>query len=210
MTLAEAKEKLKKYGQEHVLKYYGELTEEEQRALLEQIDSTDMSILDSCRHREELARKGKISPLAAMQLPEIEANRQSFTDTGLKAIRNGEVGAVLLAGGMGTRLGSDDPKGMYNVGVTRELYIFQCLINNLMDVVRQAGNFIHLFVMTSDKNHTATVNFLKEHFSDTSRSMCISSSRRWRRQPIIRAGFIWKKRESFPPRPTETAAGLYL
>lgn len=163
MTLAEAKEKLKKYGQEHVLKYYGELTEEEQRALLEQIDSTDMSILDSCRHREELARKGKISPLAAMQLPEIEANRQSFTDTGLKAIRNGEVGAVLLAGGMGTRLGSDDPKGMYNVGVTRELYIFQCLINNLMDVVRQAGNFIHLFVMTSDKNHTATVNFLKEH-----------------------------------------------
>lgn len=163
MTLAEAKEKLKKYGQEHVLKYYGELTEEEQRALLEQIDSTDMSILDSCRHREELARKGKISPLAAMQLSEIETNRQSFTDTGLKAIRDGEVGAVLLAGGMGTRLGSDDPKGMYNVGVTRELYIFQCLINNLMDVVRQAGNFIHLFVMTSDKNHTATVNFLKEH-----------------------------------------------
>jgi UDP-N-acetylglucosamine/UDP-N-acetylgalactosamine diphosphorylase len=64
---------------------------------------------------------------------------------------------------MGTRLGSDNPKGMYNVGITRELYIFECLINNLTDVVRQADNtWIHLFVMTSDKNHDATTNFLKE------------------------------------------------
>ena len=71
--------------------------------------------------------------------------------------------AVLLAGGMGTRLGSDDPKGVYNIGITRELYIFQCLVNNLMEVVRQADTWIHLFVMTSDKNHEATVKFLTEH-----------------------------------------------
>ena len=163
MTLAQAKEKLEKYGQEHVLKYYGELNEKEKEALLEQIEATDMSILESCRHREELARKGVITPLAAMQLSEIDANRESFTATGLEAIREGKVGAVLLAGGMGTRLGSDNPKGMFNVGLTRDLYIFECLINNLMDVVRQADRWIHLFVMTSDKNHEATVKFLKEH-----------------------------------------------
>ena len=104
-----------------------------------------------------------ITPLAAMQLPEIEANRESFTATGIEAIRAGKVGAVLLAGGMGTRLGSDNPKGMYNVGITRELYIFECLVNNLMDVVRAADAWVHLFVMTSDKNHEATVSFLKEH-----------------------------------------------
>lgn len=163
MTLAQAREKLAKYGQEHVLKYYEELNEKEKEALLEQIEATDMSILDSCRHREELARKGVITPLAAMQLSEIDANRESFTVTGLEAIREGKVGAVLLAGGMGTRLGSDNPKGMFNVGLTRDLYIFECLINNLMDVVRQADRWIHLFVMTSDKNHEATVKFLKEH-----------------------------------------------
>lgn len=163
MTLAQAQEKLAKYGQEHVLKYYGELNEKEKEALLEQIEATDMSILDSCKHREELARKGVITPLAAMQLSEIDANRESFTATGLDAIKAGKVGAVLLAGGMGTRLGSDNPKGMFNVGLTRDLYIFECLINNLMDVVRQADCWIHLFVMTSDKNHEATVKFLKEH-----------------------------------------------
>ena len=163
MTLEQVKDKLEKYGQQHLLKYYDELTQEQKQALLEQIEATDMSILEACHHREEMTKKGVITPLAAMQLSEIEANKESFTATGLEAIRSGKVGAVLLAGGMGTRLGSDDPKGMYNVGLTRNLYIFECLINNLMDVVNQAGAWIHLFVMTSDKNHEATVAFLKEH-----------------------------------------------
>lgn len=163
MTLEQVKEKLAKYGQEHLLKYYDELSEEEKQALLTQIEATDMTVLEACHHREEIAQKGVITPLAAMQLDEIEAGREEFTAVGLDAIRAGKVGAVLLAGGMGTRLGSDDPKGMYNVGLTKELYIFECLVNNLMDVVKQADAWIHLFVMTSDKNHEATVKFLTEH-----------------------------------------------
>ncbi len=163
MTLEQAREKLCKYGQEHVLKYYDELSGAQREALLEQIANTDMSIISAYRNREELVKKGRITPLAAMELDEIAANRESFTETGTQAIRAGKVGAVLLAGGMGTRLGSDGPKGTYNVGLTRELYIFECLVNNLMDVVRQTGAWIHLFVMTSDKNNDATQGFLKEH-----------------------------------------------
>lgn len=163
MTLEAAKQKLEKYGQEHVLKYYEELSEEEQQALLTQIEETDMSILSACENKEELVQKGVITPLAAMELDEIEANKESFTATGLQAIRDGKIGAVLLAGGMGTRLGSDDPKGMYNIGETRDLYIFECLFNNIMDVVKQAGCFIHFFIMTSDKNNESTIKFLTEH-----------------------------------------------
>lgn len=163
MTLAQAKEKLAKYGQEQVLKYYDELTAKEQQALLDQIEATDMDIIESCKHMEEIGKKGVIAPLSAMELSEIEACKETFTATGLKTIKEGKVGAVLLAGGMGTRLGSDNPKGMYNVGITKDLYIFECLINNLMDVVKQADAWIHLFVMTSDKNNDATIGFLKEH-----------------------------------------------
>ena len=162
MTLEAAKQKLEKYGQEHVLKYYDELSDAEKEALLTQIEETDMSILAACKNKEELAKKGVITPLAAMELDEIEANKESFLCTGLKAIKEGKVGALLLAGGMGTRLGSDDPKGMYNVGITGELYIFECLINNMMDVVKQADTWIHLFIMTSDKNNEATIKFLTE------------------------------------------------
>ena len=162
MTLEQAKEKLAMYGQEHVLKYYDELSEAERKALLDQIEETDMSILACCKDKESLTRKGKISPLTAMELSEIEANRDSFKETGLEAIRAGKAAAVLLAGGMGTRLGSDDPKGMYNIGITRELYIFECQVNHMLDVVKQAGCWFHWFIMTSDKNHEATVKFLTE------------------------------------------------
>lgn len=163
MTLEQAKEKLVEYGQEHLLKYYEELSGDEKQALLAQIEATDMSILEACRNKEKLAQKGEIAPLAALQVDEIEQNRDSFVATGLEAIRAGKVGAVLLAGGMGTRLGSDNPKGMFNVGLTRDLYIFECLIHNLMEVVHQADTWVHLFVMTSDKNNDATIRFLKEH-----------------------------------------------
>ncbi|MBR6908805.1 MAG: UDPGP type 1 family protein, partial [Lachnospiraceae bacterium] len=126
--------KLSEYGQEHVLRYFDELSEGEKAGLLSQIESTDMSILSAVNSPETLNAKGKITPLKCMELGEIEAGKETYTKTGLDAIKAGKVGAVLLAGGMGTRLGSDNPKGMYNVGLTRELYIFECLINNLMDV----------------------------------------------------------------------------
>lgn len=163
MILEQAKEKLAVYGQEHVLKYYEELDPQEKQALLDQIEATDMSILDACKNKEDLIQKGVITPLAAMQLDEIEAGRTSFEAAGVEAIKAGKIGAVLLAGGMGTRLGSDDPKGMYNIGKTRDLYIFECLMNNLLEVVRRTDTWIHLFIMTSDKNHQSTTTFLKEH-----------------------------------------------
>lgn len=163
MTIEQARKKLSEAKQEHVLQYYEELDEKQGRALLEQIDNTDFSVLASLHHGKEANVRGKITPLAAMQLQTIRSKEQEFRQAGLQAIRAGKVGAVLLAGGMGTRLGSDDPKGMYNIGVTKDVYIFQRLIENLMDVVREAGVWVPLYVMTSDKNHKATTSFLKEH-----------------------------------------------
>ena len=74
ITLAQAKEKLKKYGQEHVLKYYDELSAAGQAALLEQIGGSDMDILDSCKHQEELLERGVIpSVTAGLSLGEYSA-----------------------------------------------------------------------------------------------------------------------------------------
>lgn len=163
MNYNEAFEKLSKYGQEHVLKYYEELDESKKKELLAQIEATDFSVTSLCGEGSKEVAKGTISPLAAMQLSEIEEHKDEFKELGIDAIKQGKVGAVLLAGGMGTRLGSDDPKGMYNIGITKDVYIFERLINNLMDVVRESSTWIHLFIMTSDKNHEATTRFFKEH-----------------------------------------------
>ncbi|MBQ0042171.1 MAG: UDPGP type 1 family protein [Lachnospiraceae bacterium] len=162
MNYNEALAKLKSCGQEHILKYYDELDSKEKESLLKQIEETDLTIVDSINHRDELNKRGVISPIDSMELPEIEKNKDKFYSLGIEAIKRGEVGAVLLAGGMGTRLGSDNPKGMYDIGLTKHVYIFQRLVENLMDVVKVADAFIPLYIMTSDKNNDATVNFFKE------------------------------------------------
>ena len=161
MNYEEAYEKLERHGQLHVLKYYDGLPEEKKAALLGHIESLDFSILQYCKENTT-NQKGEIAPLAAMQLPEIEKKKEKYTKIGIEEIRQGKVAAVLLAGGMGTRLGSDHPKGMYDIGLTRPVYIFQRIIENMLDVVRQAEGWVRLFVMTSDKNHDMTVEFFEE------------------------------------------------
>ena len=162
MGYKEAYDKLEKYGQLHVLKYYEDLSGYEKEALITQVESTDFEVLKQCEHKEELNPRGEITPIDVMQLHEINARRDEYTKIGLNAIKAGKVGAVLLAGGMGTRLGSDAPKGVYNIGLTKDVFIFQRLVENLMDVVRQADTWIPLYIMTSDKNHDTTTAFFKE------------------------------------------------
>ncbi|WP_026524438.1 UTP--glucose-1-phosphate uridylyltransferase [Butyrivibrio sp. MB2005] len=162
MTLEEAKKKLEANGQMHVLKYYDELSGAEQEALLRQIDETDFEVLKNAKNLGKGSKRGKFEPLACMQLSEIEKRKDEFNAIGTEAIKQGKVAACLLAGGMGTRLGSDDPKGMYNIGLTKEVFIFQRIIENLLDVVNATGSWIHLFIMTSEKNHEKTVKFLTE------------------------------------------------
>lgn len=163
MTYEEAYKKLEQYGQLHVLRYYDRLEEGQREQLLAQIEATDFSVL-STKEKEagKSGERGVITPMPAMELDEIERRREEFMQTGLEAIRAGKVGAVLLAGGMGTRLGSDDPKGMYDIGLTKPVYIFERIIKNVMDVVTMSGAWIPFFIMTSDKNHDTTVRFLEE------------------------------------------------
>ena len=149
MNFENAKNKLKEYAQEHILDYYDELNDSQKEALLKQIDETDFSVTSKVINGKAEDKRGVITPIKAMTLTEINASKEHFKSLGLEAIRAGKVSAVLLAGGMGTRLGSDNPKGMYDIGITKPVYIFQRIIRNLLDVVDEAGVWIHLFIMTS-------------------------------------------------------------
>ena len=162
MTRNEAELILKEHGQEHVLRHFDELSEEAQQGLLTQISEVNWEDLALAGVQEGIP-VGELSPLAAVDIDEIQRRREEFETAGYKAIREGKVAALLLAGGMGTRLGLDKPKGELNVGVHRTLYLFECLINNLMDVTKVAGTTIPLYIMTSEKNNDDTIRFFEEH-----------------------------------------------
>ena len=88
--------------------------------------------------------------------------RLQFEKVGLDFLREGKVAAVLLAGGQGSRLGYDGPKGTFDIGVTRSISIFELQMNSLFSVAEKVGRYIHLFVMTSVQNNADTVKFFED------------------------------------------------
>ena len=163
MTYTEAYQLLEQKGQLHVLRFFDSLNETEREHLLSQIAGIDWRIIEALSHKDEPSAKGTIEPLDAIEVSEIAEKEASFRELGLAALRAGKVGLVLLAGGQGTRLGFDKPKGMLNVGITKDLYLFEMLIRNLQKNSGAAGVPVPLYIMTSDKNHDDTVAFFKDH-----------------------------------------------
>lgn len=153
-------EKIKKYNQEQLLRFENKLTNCEKHSLYKQIESLDFSYL---RAKPESETKKEITPIKAITTKEIEESKERFENIGLSALKEQKVAALLLAGGMGTRLGSDNPKGMFNIGKTKDVYIFQRLFENLLEVVKKCGKPIPFFIMTSEKNNDVTIKFLEEH-----------------------------------------------
>lgn len=163
VTFEQAKTILKERDQEQLLRFYDQLSEKEQGELLDQIASLDLGLLDLLGQENASTEKGRLEPLGAVTVEEIETKRDEYFEAGVKALKNKKVGAVLLAGGQGTRLGFDGPKGTYDIGITRPLYIFEMTVRNLKLAADACGEWVPFLVMTSDKNHEATVSFFEEH-----------------------------------------------
>lgn len=136
---------------------------QENELLKARLDEIDWSVFDHIQRKETVNERGVFAPLEAVEIAEIKEREKEFKELGLNAVREGKVGAVLLAGGQGTRLGLDKPKGTLNIGVERELYLFEQLFRNLMDVTDEAGVYVPFYIMTSNINYQDTKDFLEEH-----------------------------------------------
>lgn len=159
ISLNSIRELLKQHGQEHLLKYADELSYEELLALTKQINEIDWSIFT-----ENVKPETTGSFIEPIHVPsDINENKELYRTVGLNAIREGKLCLLLLAGGQGTRLGFDKPKGTFNMGITKDLFIFQLLMEHTMDIVKLAGIYIHMYIMTSDINYEDTITFFKEH-----------------------------------------------
>ncbi len=164
MTYTQAKMLLEQKGQTQLLAYYDELDEHGKAKLLSSIEQINWDFEDALAHPVDMSGKDKdIRPIRGLKRAEIEKQAPMYESIGVQAIQQGKVAAVLLAGGMGTRLGVDGPKGAYDIGITKPLYIFEQQMKNLAKVNEKCGTKVPLYIMTSDKNHDQTTAFWKEH-----------------------------------------------
>ena len=99
MDYNEARIKLEKYGQEHVFKIAEKFGYSGDIDLIKQIELTDFEVIESGRTVSK-EKRGIVTPINVMSVDEIAANEEQYRETGIHAIRDGKVGAVLLAGGM--------------------------------------------------------------------------------------------------------------
>ena len=164
MNYEQAKTLLQKKGQTQLLRYYDELDEAGKAKLLAAIENINWSFEDALKNPVDMSGKDRdIRPIHGLRLSAIEQKKSEFETLGVEAVKAGKVAAVLLAGGMGTRLGVDGPKGAYDIGVTKPLYIFEQQMKNLQKVNEKCGVLVPLYIMTSDKNHEQTTSFWKAH-----------------------------------------------
>lgn len=161
MDYDRAKAYLDERGQSHLLRYYDELSVEEREQLLADIEFTNFNIINN-KEKQAEKKLGKITPLSSsVTVQEARRRKIQFEAVGLNMLAEGRVGAVLLAGGQGSRLGYDGPKGTFNIGVTRELTIFEQLMRNVFDVTSKTGRCFPLFIMTSTVNDGQTREFFR-------------------------------------------------
>ena len=166
----ELEERLKPFGQEHVLAFWDELSSEQRLALAEQIRGLDLALIDRLYHETpssenaaELAARAEPPPAIRLNSPDNPIDADAARERGRAALAEGKLGVVIVAGGQGTRLGFDHPKGMYRIGPVSEATLYQILCEKVGAVARRYGVSVPLYMMTSPATHEETVEFLNRH-----------------------------------------------
>ena len=165
--IEDIKKKLKKYSQEHLLNNFENLSEEKQKRLLEQIENIDFDLIkklyDTTQNITTEIQDAEIKPIEFLDKEKLYDDYKKYKEIGEKAIRTKKLAAVTMAGGQGTRLGHDGPKGTYDIGLESHKSLFELLSDGLKEQGKKYGVIIPWFIMTSRENNDATVDFFAKH-----------------------------------------------
>lgn len=176
--LAELREKYEKAKQDHVFHYYDELDVAGRSHLFEQLSQIDPNHINEITEKalkpQHTEQKSKLEPLPEHASCSIIDSKKEDLDQwfsyGLQLVAENKVGVVLMAGGQGTRLGSSEPKGCYNIGLPSEKSLFQLQAERIVKIQQLAGHnhgkqdvVVPWYVMTSGPTRKPTEEFFEKH-----------------------------------------------
>ncbi|XP_041984263.1 UDP-N-acetylhexosamine pyrophosphorylase-like protein 1 [Aricia agestis] len=180
MSFEELKEYVAAHGQEHLLKYWPELSDNEREQLASEIKKLDLSEMNEIFRRAMDATKvimekldDDLKPIPQTHYESVpgltKSKIEEYENIGFNEIANGKVGVLLLAGGQATRLGFGHPKGMYDVGLPSHKTLFQIQAERILRVQQMAeertgkAGKITWYIMTSEHTKAPTAEFFKNH-----------------------------------------------
>lgn len=159
-------------GQGHVFAFFDQLPPEGQQRLLAEAQEIDLAEIERLNRTLVLQRGTAgvnlegLAPAPYEALPEHGGDAAAWAEArraGEAALREGRVAAFTVAGGQGTRLGYDGPKGTFPVTPVKQKPLFQVFAEKLRAAGECYGRPLHWFIMTSHQNHAATETFFAEH-----------------------------------------------
>jgi UDP-N-acetylglucosamine/UDP-N-acetylgalactosamine diphosphorylase len=156
--------KAQAYGQEHLLRHYPSLSNDSKNKLLDEMEQLNFAALGELfqRTKQPVANTDFISPMEAYDSEDYsEEERKKLIESGWDLLRQGKVAALVVAGGHGSRLEHEGPKGTYNIGLPSGKSLFQLQAERLLNLSRKAGRFIPWYIMTSPENHQDTVRYFQ-------------------------------------------------
>lgn len=165
--LLAAKQMLEKYGQEHLLNFYEKLPEEKQNKLLDEILTTNFKqmqeLYENTKQKPDFTNT-KIEPITYVEKAKLTKEELTkYTSLGEKAIKEGKLAVVTMAGGQGTRLGHNGPKGTFDLGLDSHKSIFEILCDTMKEAMKKYGVAIPWYLMTSDANNKETIEFFEKN-----------------------------------------------
>jgi len=156
------KNKLSLIGEEHLLKYWDTLAEISRTALATQIQNLDFSTI--LTQKKLLQIPSTKTPLSFEPFQNCEkSGNLKLKQMGEELLTEGKVGCLVIAGGQGTRLNLDGPKGTYPISIIKHKSLFQLLAEKAQAVAKQTGKTPSLAIMTSPLNHEQTLTFFRQH-----------------------------------------------
>lgn len=164
----EAIDKLKEYGQNHIVNILEKLDETKKQELIEQINKIDfhqmMELYQNTKKEIEF-KESKIEPVPYLDKAKLtKEQREEFDKLGEEIVKNNQYAVVTMAGGQGTRLGHTGPKGTFKLDVYgKGKYLFEILADNLQEANKKYGVVINWYIMTSKENNADTVEFLEKN-----------------------------------------------
>ncbi len=167
-TKQELDRHLVSHSQQHVLAFWEELLPQQRQRLVEQIRGIDLGQIEELFHGKiapenwaDLARRAVPPPAFRLHDKRPQISADQATTRGQQALDSGQVGVLLVAGGQGTRLGLDQPKGMFSIGAVSGASLFQILLEKIVARSRVSGMRIPLYLMTSPATDQETVDYLR-------------------------------------------------
>lgn len=169
--LATVRRTLDEHGQGHLLRFYEDLPPARQKALLAQLAAIDFAEVDRLAEEHvfssEAAPKGDIQPQETISANSgDEKTAQMFAGArqrGDQLLAEGKVAAFVVAGGQGTRLGYEGPKGCLEATAVAHKPLFQLFAEQILAAGRRAGVAIPWYIMTSPQNDVATRAYFRQH-----------------------------------------------